>query len=331
MRAPFGGLSAFEDAVLSGGAGFRIAAELFTATIKLDGGRNTGKGVVRFFVAGSVPIRIELPSPGKRLLLTAGYRYGMADDNPAAARMGVNKRTAYVDAGVGVRGWELHGTYQYRWYAPVHRDQYQPLLADSAFFTTFHDILNPARKMIDAPTAPIPANEVHQVSAYFFGPVAPVLYLGGSFSYTDAAHDNYIPLADTDSGDVICGFFPYQTPHHEGSLGVVAQLVHHCDQIGSVLNDASLKIEFPAYSFGTYRGYYLPPSGSLLAGFTDFYYDYQGTGTLTVAAKIGKLLPADLGISLSYVWVSKPYVAYRFFGTDSYQYHTVAMRIEKKF
>jgi hypothetical protein len=230
---------------------------------------------------------------------------------------------------MGIKYWEFHGSFGYTWYAPVRRDQYQTMLDDTAFFGAFYDLLNPALHLIDAHTDPIPANETYQASAFFFGPALPFLYVGGSFLWRDSWRDLYLPLADTDSGTVVYAFLPYQTPHREGSINVIASLIRRRAGVGEWINDAAVKISFPVWSFGSYKGYYQPPGGNLLAGFQGFYYDYHGTGALTIDARVTKELPASITAALAYSLVSMPYVAYHFLGSDGYQYHTISLSISK--
>lgn len=329
MRAPFGGLSNFEDEFLTIGVDYLFRNTDNFGGLKLDAGRNVASGKTRYFLSGEIPLKFALPLPGTRLIATTGYRGGVVSDHPVAKRIGVSKQSVSLDVGLGVFNWELHGSYQYEWVASVSRDQYQALLSDTAFFKVFYDILNPSQGWIEAQTNPIPANTMYQISTYFFGPVTPSLYIGGSFSYSDAAHDNYLPLAETDSGDIVFAYFPYTTPHREGVFGLVTQYIHHTDASHVILNDVSLKLNIPVYSFGTYRGYKI--GGNIIAGIWDYYYPDYGKGALCVEAKIGKLLPAGVNLSFSYTFVSKPYVAYHYFGADSYRYHTVSLQLEKNF
>jgi hypothetical protein len=285
-----------------------------------------------YFVYGEIPVKIT-PAvlPGFRILSSTGIRYGYADDNPFMAAMGANKLSAVFNAGIGIRFWEVHAGYSYGKYDRIEREAYKPLLEDTLFFSVLYDTLNPILNLIDVHTTPFPANENHQFALYFFGPVFPFLYSGASFTYRNMTTNYYLPIADSDNGRICFTYFPYRTPHKEGSFNLILSAVHATDDVSACCNKAELKINFPVYSFGSYRGYYQAASGNILAGFKDFYFDYYGTGAISVDAEYKKLFSHGFGLGLTYSWVSQPYVAYHFFGKDSYQYHTLRFSLSKGF
>ncbi len=332
MRSSFSGIRKFTSDIAHAEAGYRFSTASLSSGITLSAGVFDPGSSNRFYAGAEIPVRKTFRSlPGFRLLSTAGVQCGFADDNPFMAKMGANKLSLSLDAGAGINLWEFHAAYGYAKYDPIERDAYKSLLDDPEFFSVFYDTLNPLLHLVDAQTAPFPANESRSFSMYFFGPVTPALYLGASYAWKNTASDFYLPLADNDDGTIEFVFFPYHTPHHEGSFNAIAAYAYQTDDMTAVINKLSLKTSFPVYSYGTYRGYYQAAPGNILAGFNSFYYNYYGTGTLTADAEIAKKLSPKFTAGFVYSWVSRPYVAYHFFGSDSYRYQNVRLLLRKDF
>ncbi len=331
MNEGISGLSPFRDENALARLSFKLPLHWLAGGMDISAGIwNTG-GPGRSFFSGEIPLQIRRLPAQLRFMITPNFRSGTSDDNPVATRIGVTRNSIGIDAGFGFKEWEVHATYQKDRYSSVNRVDYQPLLADTLFFQTFYDVLNPFLNLLDAPTDPIPANNLSHSSIYFFGPLFPWLYLGGAYIYKNSSHDFYLPIADTDDGQLIYSFFPYRTPKEEGVFRLVLDFVKSWHGAKSPVNEISSKVDFPVYSHGAYRGYSVAPSGNLIEGFEDFYYQYNGLGELIIEAGIGKIIGYGFSLKMNYSWFSRPYTAYHFFGTDSYQYHTIGVKVIKDF
>ncbi|MFH0919167.1 MAG: hypothetical protein V1913_02300 [Fibrobacterota bacterium] len=330
LNQDINGLRKFDDTFMSGTLKYRYHGRSFSTGADVSAGSWMPGDDGRFFVSGSLPFEWKLPWSGLRLLTQLALREGVANDNPALTRIGSGKRTLKADAGLGIRGWELHAAYQEEEYSSIRRNEYQPLLADTAFFQAFYDILNPVLKFIKTPTDPVPSNEISQISVYGFGPVGSMFYMGGSYIYRNALNDFYLPVADLEDSRIVNAFFPYITPSREKVVFLITAFAQQWQSSGAYLNNVFVKLDFPIYSTGSYRGYYQANPKNLLAGYQGFFYDYKGLGTLTLETELGKKLGREWGISLRHKWTSRPYIAYRYFGNDAYQYHTITAAITKE-
>jgi|GEM_PF-6463530 hypothetical protein len=328
---PANGLGKFATDIATVEAEYRFGAIPVSCGMLVRAGASNLAREPHYFIGGEVPLKVSPAAlPGVRFLASGGIRYGYADDNPFLAAMGAKKLSAACKAGVGVQAWEFHADYGYGRFDRIEPGQYKPFLDDTVFFSVLYDTLNPVLNLIDVRTDPFPANEEHRFALYLFGPALPFLYTGASFTYRNMTENYYLPIAD-DDGRIFFTYFPYYTPRNEGSFGLICAAVHATDDVAAFCNKAELKIHFPVYSFGSYRGYYQAAPGNVLAGFKDFFYDYYGTGGMNVAAEIQKRFPLGFRVGLHYSWNTRPYVAYRFFGGDSYQYHTLRLSISKGF
>jgi hypothetical protein len=285
-----------------------------------------------FYIGTQIPFSIKLQRFSQiRFLNNLEMRYGYADDNPFMAKIGAKKLSFNVNSGVGIGYWEIHAGYGYSLYDKITRDMYGELLEDTVFFSVLYDTLNPVLNLIDVNTSPFPKNKENRFTIYFFGPVLNFLYIGTSFSYRNMKENYYLPIADSDNAKIFYTFFPYYTPQNEGSFNLIFSPVYFSENLNSFCNKAQIKISFPLYSFGTYRGFYMAVNGNILAGFKDFYYDYYGTGAFSIEAEYEKLFKNQLGISVKYLWVSKPYLAYNFFEKNNYQYQLLNVSVKKAF
>lgn len=324
------GLRAFDDASLSGSIAYRCQHPSFLTGADFSAGTGLPGGRGRSFVAGSIPFEWRFTQPGLRLMSSLRIRKGTAEDNPVTTRIGIDKRTLKADAGIGWKGWEIHAAYQQEKYSDIRRADYQPLLADTAFFQVFYDILNPFLKFINTPTNPFPANEINEFSVYGFGPISSLFYAGASYVSGNADHNFYLPVADKEDGRIVNAYFPYITPRDERVLSLIGAFARQWETAGAIINNLSVKLDFPAYSASSYRGYYQVNPQNLLEGLQGFFYDYFGLGTLAMESEIGKNISKTWRFSLNYKWFSRPYRAYRYFGNDSYQYHTAKIAITKE-
>jgi len=330
LNGEINGLRAWDDEFVSAAVHYRYHGSSFSAGADLSaGGWPPGNGD-RSFAAGILPVEWRIPGTGFRFLTKLVLRQGAADDNPAAMRIGIDKRTVKADAGLGFKGWELHASWQTEKYSAIPRADYLPLLWDTAFFRAFYDILNPVLKFIPTPTAPLPGNEIREVSVYGFGPVNSMIYAGGSYVYRNAREDLYLPVADDESGRIVNAFFPYITPRQEKVFFLIAAFARQWNSPGVLLNSVFAELDFPAYASGVYRGYNQVNPQNLLAGLDGFFYKYNGLGTMTLKCEIGKRFGNTWNLSLHYQWFSRPYLAYHYFGDDSYQYHTIKISLTKE-
>jgi len=329
MHEKVNGVMPFDDETVEAEICYRFRRPVFSANPDFAFGMWTSSGKDRSFLSGSLPMTVRLFNQRLSLMASAGFRSGPADDNPFTVRIGLNKRTLDYDLGIGFKGWEVHAAISDNEYASVNRSDYRPFRVDTNFFSVFYEVLNPVFNFINAETDPIPSNRIRQISGYFFGPILPVLYVGGLYTSRDSRHDLYLPVADTGSGGLVYAFFPYITPIKEKVFSAILTFVKTWQGTDAFLNELGSKASFPVYSSGSYRGYYLDPSGNLLAGFQDFYYTYEGLGTMTFDGTIGKIISRGFSVTVKYAWVSRPYIAYCFFCNDSYQYHTIRLEVKK--
>jgi hypothetical protein len=334
MNVPANGMAVFSTDMAIVETGYLSSFPSFVTGLRLQGGMAGLAATPHYSLSGEVPLTITPAAfPGIRILSKAGMRCGYADDNPFLAAIGAKKLSASLKAGIGAGMWEFHAGYQYGHYDRIEREMYQPLLEDPVFFSVLYDTLNPVLNLIDVNTAPFPANDENRFALYFFGPVLPFLYAGASFTYWTMSQNNYLPIADADDARIFFTYFPYRTPQSEGSCNVILAVNHTSDMVAALCNKAEVKVNFPVFSFGSYRGYYQAVPGNILAGFKDFYYDYYGTGVLSVDAEYKKLFSHNVSLGLQYSWVSQPYRAYQFFGDgySTYQYHTLRLVVGKGF
>jgi hypothetical protein len=331
LKQQFSGFNTFTDDALTFSAGFNNKGKNILAGITVDYGMSL-VGDMRRFVAFDVPCSFTMPGiTPVTVLSTIQFRRGYADDSPMAQRIGVDKTDFSADVGIGIKGWEWHVSYQYAWYDAIKREDYEPLLSDTAFFHVFYDVLNPALSFISAQTDPIKANQQKKISAFFFGPVTSWMYMGATYRYRDAMNDTYIPLANNSAGNVIYTYFPYRAPHKEWGISGIVALSKSIDNARSPLNTFTFKVEVPIVSGGEYRGYYQIDPNMLLAGFEEFYYSCNGLKDMTISASVGKSVSKTFSVGIDYTWFSRPYAPYHFFGRDSYQYHLIGISLGKMF
>lgn len=313
----FEGTRAYDDPWVVAGGALRYSGRTLLTGFDIHGGLSDRR---RWLAGVGVPLRVTLPA-NSALLGDIRYSYGNQGQSPLFAELGGTSHKASADVGYEVRGWQMHASVEGTWMSGLERDDYERYLADTAFFNTFYDIVNPALGYVDAQTDPLAPQRILGCAAYVFGPVRPWCYLGASWKYRDASGDSYLLLADTGragAAGVITGYFPYTTPHRQHSWNLAAAVAGNWER--GPLSSLSCKLEFPVYSTARYHGYYFRQPGNLLMGVSDFYYDYHGTGAMTLTLEARKSLRA-LEIAVSYRWDSSPYVAYHFFGDDAYQYH----------
>jgi hypothetical protein len=331
LKKQFSGLNTFTDDALSISAKYNRKGKKLSAGLGLDYGV-TLIGDMRQYIALTMPLVWRMSDqPATYLMSTVYFRQGYADDSPMAQRCGAGKTEVSADIGVGSKGWELHGSYQHAWYGAIKRGDFESLLADTTFFGVFYDLLNPANSFVTAKTDPIPGHELTNASIYFFGPIVPWCYAGAAYSYRDADKDAYIPLADDTTGNIIYTYFPYRTPHKEWGISGIVALSKSIDNPRVPLSKFSLKLDVPIVSGGEYRGYYQVNPNMLLAGFKEFYYSCNGLEDMTIRASVGKSFLNKFSFGIDYTWFSRPYAPYHFFGKDSYQYHTVGIKVGKIF
>ncbi len=326
------GFAPIADKRISAGCSYFLTIGAFEATPTYQQvWYPTGKsGRMRF--SGSLPLSFTLPAaPAVRWSPHVRFDYGVTAENPFAQYIGVTKRSIGADVAAQVAQWEFHCDYQNDQYKSVDRKDLNTILNDTLFFKTFFDVVNPLRNFIDDATNPLPENTLHNFSFYTFGPITPVLYGGLSIAYRTTQENFYLPLAETDSGEILYGYAPYTTPQDEWSAHCILAFEKKWASNEALINNLFSKITMPLVSGGTYRGYYQSVPKNILAGFGDFYYFYNGLAPLTFTASMAKNLWWNTSLGVEYKIYSQPYSAYSFFGKNSYTYHTIDMSITKKF
>jgi len=331
MQKEISGLSPFQDEAASARLCYARSGRRFTAGADMSAGLWNNGAAARSFYMAVLPFKVQGLPGDLQWLTTLQFRSGAADDNPVAMRMDITKQSAGADIGAGFRGWELHADYQEDYYSSISRKAYQPFLEDTLFFQTFYDVLNPFLNLMNVETTPIPSNTIRQISVYFFGSLRPWLYLGGAYSHKNSNRDFYLPIADAGNGRLTFAYFPYKTPKQERVFRIILDFIKSWQKSESIINEISSKLSLPVYSKGTYRGYYISPTGNVIEGFEEFYYNYSGTGEMAFETGVRKSVGHGCSIKATYSWVSRPYKAYHFFGTDSYQYHAIGLKIIKDF
>ena len=257
-----------------------------------------------------LPVSFSFGSlPAVRFLPKVRFEFGVATDNPFTQAIGLQKRSVTIDLAARIARWEYHVEYQNDHYNSIAQDDYEQILSDTAFFNVFYGTINPITHYISDQVDPLPDNDLHSASVYAFGPVTPVLYAGASVQYRTSEKNLYLPIADTASGRILADYLPYRTPLDEWAVHVILAYAKEWKQADALINYLYCKVDLPAVSGGRYRGYYESIPGNLLAGFGDFYYQYNGLEPLSVSVALAREITEGLSLRLDYECFSRPYNA----------------------